>query len=69
MKCPKCGKDMQEGFFTLPNNFTFYPGATKQTGFVKNQVFLVGRMNLLGKQGHGFLCDNCKMAVVEYTGV
>ncbi len=65
MKCPKCGNAMQEGYFTLPNNFTFYPGE-KKIGFVKGQIWLAGRWNLFGKQGHGYLCQTDKIASIEY---
>lgn len=65
MICPKCENEMKEGYFTLPNNFTFYQGE-KQKGRVKGMKWLVGRWNLTGKQAHGYVCESDKIAFVEF---
>jgi hypothetical protein len=67
MKCPKCDSEMERGQFTLPNNVTWYPG-DRTRGFVKGQVWLVGRWSLFGKQAEGYICQKCKWACFEYPG-
>ena len=65
MKCPKCGKEMEKGNITLPNNVTWYPG-DKKTGFVKDQVWIAGRWNLFGKQAEAYHCKEDKVIIFSY---
>ena len=69
MKCPKCGEAMEKGNITLPQNVTWYPGE-KAVGFVKDQIFLVGRglKSVFGKQSEAFLCKKCKWVSFGYPG-
>jgi hypothetical protein len=68
MKCPTCNGEMEAGNFTLPQNVTWYPGPRKR-GFVKGQIFLIGRWrlaSLFGKQVEGFICQKCRWASFQY---
>jgi len=65
MNCPNCNQLMEKGNITLPNNVTWYPGEKKH-GIVKNQIWMVGRWNLFGKQVEAYHCKNDQTVVFQY---
>jgi len=65
MKCPRCGKDMEEGFVNAPG-FGIVWGNRPLSNLFKGEV-IIGNSGLLLTNYHGFRCKDCGFILVQYT--
>jgi len=70
MKCPQCDTEMEKGDFSLPNNTVWTPDdCSKKFGVIaEDMVWLAKRWNLFPQASKGWICRDCKMAVLNYLG-
>ncbi len=65
MKCPKCGKEMREGYLAARNPVIFTENRRKKSLFCgEDDVQLTGTFQLDNPDAR--ICETCRWVIVDY---